>query len=610
MFNYYGGYMQGIILAAGMGKRLKDLTNDNTKCMVKVNGISLIERSLKQLDELNLKHIVIVVGYEGKKLIDYIKTLNIKTPIVFINNDIYDKTNNIYSLSLAKQYLLEDDTLLLESDIIFEDGILKSLVDDPRDTLALVDKYEAWMDGTCVKLDKNDSIIAFIPGKELNYSEKSDYYKTINIYKFSKKFSESYYVPSLDAYQKAYGNNEYYEQVLKVISTHDDSIIKAKRLDGHIWYEIDDAQDLDIAESLFDTSENRIYKISKRFGGYWRYPNLLDFCYLVNPYYPPKRLQDEMISSFNNLLSNYPSGMRVNSFLSAKLFNVKPEHIVVGNGASELIKCLLENIEGKIGYIQPTFNEYPNRIKSSNSVVFKIENDDFRYDENDIINYFDVNKVENLILINPDNPSGNFINKNGMIKIADWTKENKIRLIIDESFIDFSDKDESSLLYEKIMNSYPNLIIIKSISKSYGIPGARLGILSSYNDELIAKLKKDVSIWNINSFGEFWLQIAEKYNKEYSEGLNKFRLVRKEFISELRKINGLRILPTQANFVMVEILDKYTAKDLTEVLFSKYNILIKDLTSKIKGNKQYIRLAIRNEEDNKILIDALKKEFC
>ena len=112
--------MQGLILAAGMGKRLKNLTQNNTKCMVKVNGVSLIDRMLHQLEKIHLSRIVIVVGYEGKKLMDYIDTLDIQTPICFVDNAIYDKTNNIYSLSLAKEYLLKEDTILLESDLIFE----------------------------------------------------------------------------------------------------------------------------------------------------------------------------------------------------------------------------------------------------------------------------------------------------------------------------------------------------------------------------------------------------------------------------------------------------------------------------------------------------------
>ena len=340
--------MQAIILAAGMGKRLKELTQDNTKCMVKVDGISLIERALGQLDRLGLSKIVIVVGYEGQKLIDYIGTLAVQTPVVYINNDIYDKTNNIYSLALAKEYLLKEDTLLLESDIIFEEAVLRALVDDPRDTLALVDKYERWMDGTVVKLDEEDRIIEFVPGKKFKFSEQDSYYKTVNLYKFSREFARNRYVPFLEAYQKALGNNEYYEQVLSVISILDEPVIKAKRLHGERWYEIDDVQDLDIATTLFAESEDeRVSLLGARYGGYWRYPKLLDFCYLVNPYFPPQKLKDELQANFDVLLTQYPSGMRVNALLAAKNFAVRPEHIVVGNGAAELIKEVIWSEETK-----------------------------------------------------------------------------------------------------------------------------------------------------------------------------------------------------------------------------------------------------------------------
>ena len=275
--------MQAIILAAGMGKRLKELTHDNTKCMVQVCGETLIESMLRQQDRLNLERIVIVVGYQGRRLIDFVSSLDIKTPIEFIENPIYDKTNNIYSLSLAKERLLEDDTLLFESDIIFEDSVLDALVQDPRPTLALVDKYEPWMDGTCVRLSGDDEIIEFIPGKKFNHLDSEDCYKTVNIYKFSREFSRNAYVPFLEAYQKALGENEYYEQVLMVIAMLNNSELRAKRLDGEKWYEIDDIQDLDIATSIFASDDEKLPLMMKRYGGYWRYPKLLDFCYLVNP---------------------------------------------------------------------------------------------------------------------------------------------------------------------------------------------------------------------------------------------------------------------------------------------------------------------------------------
>ena len=306
--------MQAIILAAGMGKRLKELTRDNTKCMVQVNGVTLIERLLRQLEPYRLTRIVLVVGYEGKKLVDYVASLGVSTPLEFVENPIYDQTNNIYSLFLAKEYLLKEDTLLFESDLIFEDSVIEAIVNDPRPTLALVDKYESWMDGTVVRLSAEDDILEFIPGKKINFADRVEYYKTVNVYKFSKHFSKTHYVPFLKAYCAALGRNEYYEQVLKVIAMLDDPEIKAKRLTGQLWYEIDDLQDLDIATSIFSpNADDKIKLMQGRYGGYWRYPKLVDFCYLVNPYFPPARLLEEIKANFAALTQQYPSGMRVNS---------------------------------------------------------------------------------------------------------------------------------------------------------------------------------------------------------------------------------------------------------------------------------------------------------
>lgn len=603
--------MQAIILAAGMGKRLKDLTKNNTKCMVEVNGVTLIDRLLGQLDAYNLSKIVIVVGYEGKKLVDYVNGLGVKTPVLFVDNPVYYKTNNIYSLFLAKNYLCEEDTLLFESDIIVEDSVIKNLIDDPRETLALVDKYESWMDGTCVKLSENDDITEFIPGKKFKFEEIKSYYKTVNIYKFSKHFSKTHYVPFLEAYSNAMGNNEYYEQVLKIITMLDDPEIKAKRLNGERWYEIDDVQDLDIASSIFRPADGaRVKAIQERFGGYWRYPKLLDFCYLVNPYFPPAKLLDEIKANFETLATQYPSGMRVNSLLAAKNFGVKQENIVVGNGAAELIKSLMSVAEGNIGIIRPTFEEYPNRYDAANQIVYIPNNDDFSYSAEDLIKFFDGKNIRTLILINPDNPTGNFIHTDGLCKIAGWAADEKIRLILDESFVDFADGENNSLITEEFIARYPNICIVKSISKCYGVPGLRLGIAASGDKELISFMKKDVGIWNINSFAEFYMQIAEKYQKDYVSGLQLFKTERARFKKRLDGIAGLRVIDSQANYFMAEVYP-IKASELVERLLTKHNIFIKDLTGKIKdpAGRQYIRIAVRDCKDNDLLINALKEEL-
>ena len=603
--------MQAIILAAGMGKRLKDLTKDATKCMVKVNGITLIERMLSQLDAFNMQRIILVVGYKAEALLEYIGNLNVKTPIEYVQNRDYSTTNNIYSLYLARKHLLEDDTLLLESDLIFEDAVLKQLTEYPYPSLALVAKYESWMDGTVVKIDKNNKIKEFITKKDFEFIDIPNYFKTVNMYKFSKSFSQTHYVPFLEAYQNALGKNEYYEQVLKVIIHLEHPEIIALPLTGEQWYEIDDIQDLDIAESIFtDSPDLRLDAISNRYGGYWRYPSMIDFCYLVNPFFPTLRMLDEIKANFQRLVVSYPSGVKVNSLLAAKSFGVKQQHIVIGNGAAELIKSLMSLLEGNIGIIYPTFDEYPNRLPKNKIVAFTSENDDFAYTVNEIINYFSNKDIGSLLIINPDNPTGNYICRNDMMKLIEWSEVKKIKIIIDESFVDFADEYPNTLIEESIIEKYKNLIVIKSISKSYGVPGLRLGVLASCDESVILMLKKDIAIWNINSFAEFYMQIEEKYKDDYKNSLILIRKAREIFLLGLKEITNLRIIPSQANYFTVEIVKGLSAKELTTRLLTDYNILLKDLSSKESfKNRQFIRLAIKNEEENNKLLQAFREIF-
>lgn len=599
--------MQAIILAAGMGRRLGELTRNNTKCMLEVNGIRLINRTLDGLISLNIPRVVLVVGYSGDNVKKHLGNCYKGMEIVYVDNPIYDKTNNIYSLYLAREYMLEDDTLLLESDLIFDHAVLTKLVSDPRPDLALVDKYESWMDGTVVTIDEEQKIVQFINKEKFKYSDISSYYKTVNIYKFSKDFSIHQYVPFLEAYCTALGRNEYYEQVLRVITLLGNTTLKALPLSGEKWYEIDDIQDLDIAEGMFaETDEDQWKAITGRYGGYWRYPHLLDYCYLVNPYFPPQRLIDEIKASFDTIIREYPSGMAVNSLLAAKNFNVHQENILVGNGAAELIKALMETVEGRIGVTRPTFEEYPNRRNPESVVYYEPKNDDFHYTVDDLMDFYADKDISALLVINPDNPSGNFIPRNDLLKLIEWTANRNIMLVYDESFVDFAN-ESYTMIDMDMLNAYPHMVVLKSISKSYGVPGLRLGILASGDTKRIAQMKKQVAIWNINSFAEFYMQIYEKYGSDYATACKEFKNERALFQKELENVSYLRVVPSEANYFLCEITDRYTSKELAIRLLKDYGILIKDCgTKKAFNGRNYIRLAIRNREDNAKLVKALK----
>ena len=600
--------MQAIILAAGMGRRLGEYTKDNTKCMLPVNGERLIDRTLKILCHQGIKKVVIVIGYKGENLKSYIgDRYSSQLDIEYINNPIYDKTNNIYSLSLAEEKMVEDDTILFESDLIYEEDIVKQLIDNPWPNLALVAKWEYWMDGTVVKIDNENNILDFVSKDMFNFQNVDDYYKTINIYKFSKEFAKEKYLPFLHAYCKAWGNNEYYEQVLKVLTFLSRTDLKALPIHDEKWYEIDDVQDLDIAETIFANDNDILHKYHKRYGGFWRFPKLLDFCYLVNPFFPTAQMKKEMKACFDTLLTEYPSGMYVNSLLAAKYFNIKQDYVVVGNGAAELIKSMMEMSNGKIGIIYPTFEEYPNRLAKDRVVPFLSDKTDYAYNAQDLMDFYENKELSHLLLINPDNPSGNFIPTHEVITLAKWCKKKEIHLIVDESFVDFSEGFlDNSLLHDEILEAYTNLTVIKSISKSYGVPGLRLGILASSDTKMINHIKKDVSIWNINSFGEYYMQIFGKYAKDYIVACKEFIKERERFQNEMEKIPYIRVVPSQANYFMIEIIDRYTPEELSKLLLKRFNILIKSCNSKHGlENKNYIRIAVRCKNDNDALLRAL-----
>lgn len=597
--------MQAMILAAGMGKRLGKFTQNQAKCMVKVGSVTLLERNVDAIKKAGIKRLIIVVGYEAEKLIKFIEKNITDIDVKFVHNQDYASTNNIYSLYLARNLLAKDDTILLESDLIYEPQIVSNMVKCPDKNLVAVAKYKHWMDGTVTLLNENNEIVDFIEKKDFRYNDVSTYYKTVNIYKFSKEFSSNQYIPFLNAYIKAYGKNKYYELVLKAIAHLSSANLKAYNVEDTAWYEIDDAQDLNIANTLFAKGEEKLRSYERHFGGYWRFTDLKDFCYLVNPYYPPQKMVDHLQYFFDTLLRSYPSGMNNIKLAAGKMFHVDENFILVGNGAAELINVLGRVIKGTVALSFPAFNEYVRCFKDCDIKAIFAKDDDFTLNKN---RFIEMSKsCDAIFIINPDNPSGSFLLKSEIIEILNACRENNTICVIDESFIDFAERDiRFTLLKNSILKEYPNLIVIKSISKSYGVPGLRLGILATANTELLKTLHSYLPVWNINSFAEYFMQINGSYEKEYFESCNSITAQRDILIEKLGTISYLKVYKSQANYLMCEVKSGITSINLASKLLKEYNILIKDLSKK-KGifKKNYIRLAVKDEYENDILYNAL-----
>jgi len=598
--------MQALMLAAGLGRRMGKYTEAMTKCMMEVGGKTLLERAVEALKEAGIHKFVMVVGWEAEKLIYYIQQNITGMEFEFVHNYDYASTNNIYSLYLAREELARDDTILLESDLVYDKGLIRKIVESPGENLVAVAKYEHWMDGTVTTLNEEGIIHEFIEKKNFRFEDVSNYYKTVNIYKFSRDFSCKQYIPFLEAYIEAYGKNQYYELVLKALAHLPYAQLKAFVLQGVNWYEIDDAQDLDIANTIFAEEDRKLHAYEYHYGGYWRFPGLKDFCYLVNPYFPPKKMLDQMKFFYDSLMAQYPSGMEIQKLIAGKMFSVEKDYMLVGNGAAELIDVLGKVLEGKMAVSVPAFNEYIRCFNHCEIESLQTREDDFQLNVDRLKET--AKRVDILAVINPDNPSGSFLTQAELIGLLNVCMEWRTVCIVDESFLDFAQRDlRYTLLNDGLLEKYPNLIVIKSISKSYGVPGLRLGVLASSDRALMERLREALPIWNINSFAEYFLQIYSLYKSTYANACDQIALQRAALAYKLEKISFLKVYPSQANYIMCKVTGKYTAKELATSLLSNHNLLIKDLSNKNGFEKQeYIRVAVKDEAENEYLASALE----
>ena len=599
--------MQAIILAAGMGKRLKELTQNETKGMVKFLGRPIIFRLISQLEKFNLSKIIVVVGYKHKSLIESLRSEYNHINFEFIFNPIYNKTNNVYSLYLAKKYF-DEDTILFESDLILDDSLIERVVKSKKKDIVLASKFKPWMDGTVISIDNLNKVKGFVSKEIIDYSKTEKVYKTVNVYKFSSKFLTTKYLPFLDAYIKSVSTNSYYEDVLKAISNLSHvNLYALVTKPNEKWYEIDDKFDLINSEAVFSEDQEKSKNLHSRFGGYWRFDNLIDFCYLVNPYFPHKRFNALIKNDFDKLISHYPSGQKTLCTLASRNFDVSEKYLAVGNGAAELIKEYAKNFSNQnVGVIIPTFEDYLERFKESNLKTFKFD-ELFSYGEEDIKRI--LQDLDLLVIVNPDNPSGNFIDKKSMIQILSKAKNSNTEILLDESFVDFTDsKRRFTFFDEKILDKFKNLKVLKSISKSYGVPGLRLGVISTSDHNMIDKIRQGLPLWNINSFAEYFLEHLPKFSKQFKLAQESHLRSKNKFYKQLLKLNCLSPLPSQSNYFLCKVKPPQSSKSLSNILLTEYNILIKDCSSKVGfDGEQFIRIAIRNSKDNNYLIKALKE---
>ena len=349
--------------------------------------------------------------------------------------------------------------------------------------------------------------------------------------------------------------------------------------------------------------EDRRY-VSSLFGGFWQF-EVKDFSYLVNPYFPPPAFMQSVGTRLEELIRSYPSTNWYISSLASADVNLSHQELVIGNGASELISAIISRYVKNIAIPIPSFDEYINRAYIQNKEVSLYQMDEqYQLNIEEFIHYVSNSGANSALIINPNNPTGVVIPRDDICSLLESLEALDL-VIVDESFIDFVEIESHPSIMDRI-NDFPNLVIVKSLSKSYGIPGLRLGYALSSNKEIISNLRNDVPIWSINSLAQFFLEQMGSYRKEFLQSCVDVQIATKSLYRGLASIPYLHAYPSEGNFVLCKTLSGWTASDLTDRLFSEFRMLINDCSKKKGLDSSFVRIASRTLEENAELVEALK----
>ncbi|MBF0352683.1 MAG: aminotransferase class I/II-fold pyridoxal phosphate-dependent enzyme [SAR324 cluster bacterium] len=597
---------KAIILAAGTGSRLKPFTEHLPKCLTPLNGVPILVNALTQLFTAGVRETIIVVGHLKEKIIDAIGPDFQGMTITYIESDAYARTNNIYSLWLAREYL-HDDILLLEADVFFEGGLLESLLACSGKNALAVDRYQPHMSGTVVKTKADGTITGlFTKKQQVSGFDYGNAWKTINISLLRKNFLEAMLLPDLEDHIQQGIHGVYYEVLLqKEQPWKIPGSLVAVPCEQLRWYEIDDEHDRAMAEYLFASQEQRYELIQQQHGGFFRYP-FVDHAYLYNLYFPPDDVIRHFESQMRELVLHYPSGQQVLTELMGGYLDTSPEHLLVCNGTSEIIRVLGRKLCRKMIVPVPSFNEYLNAPQPEKVIPFKLRAPDFQLNVQEFFQAIEASEADLAILVNPNNPTSQSIPKESLVWLLDQLQTTNCQLVVDESFMDFVD-DPPHVSVADLLEKYPWLSILKSLSKSYGICGLRLGYFMTANPLLMQELHKEVSIWNINGFAEAFLRILPRYREDFEESVRKVRADRDDLYEALGKIPGASVLRPQANYIFCHFSqENMMAKDLARMMFVQHNILIKSCAEKMSDPAhEYYRIACRTHQENQRLVEAL-----
>jgi threonine-phosphate decarboxylase len=340
--------------------------------------------------------------------------------------------------------------------------------------------------------------------------------------------------------------------------------------------------------------------------GYQKAQDIVDFCFIANPYYPTPEMLEDLQRSLPNLIKSYPSSNPQTSQQHlAAVLDVDPERLIIGNGATELIGLINMTLIDRIAVPIPTFGEYIEKMKDlRNAELYPLDpGDRYQLRLDHYLDWVHQRKLECCLVINPGNPTGQFIPLEEMVDFLHHARDLEL-VIVDESFIDFSGIAIPSLL--PLADQFTNLLIVRSMSKHCGVPGLRLGFCYSANLYILNRLRRFVPTWNLNTLAQYFISLLPGAADAYHEGRKRLIGDVSHLYENLRTIPSLEVYPTGANFVLFKVKNGITAHELQTRLLVEHDMYVRDCTNKLGMDAFHIRVASQGREKDARLAYALR----
>lgn len=327
---------------------------------------------------------------------------------------------------------------------------------------------------------------------------------------------------------------------------------------------------------------------------------LIDYSSNINPLGPPEIIKEKILEEYDSIVSYPDIHYRKLRKSVGDYLNCRPENVLVGNGAMEVIDlfCLLAK---RVITTSPAFSEYSLRARIHGREYLEINyNDDFSINLEEFER--NIGRDDLIILGNPNNPTGLRIEKDILLEIYSLVRARGAFLLLDEAFFEFVPRDYDSIELFRDYD-YENVGIIRAATKFFAIPGLRLGY-GCVNEDLAKRLRERALTWSVNCFAE----IAGRYifqEQDYIERSKAYIANERSFMLEsLEDIKGLKAFTTSTNYILIKLLNKNEEEVFQELL--KHGFVVRKCSSFRSLGQNHIRIAIKDRDNNERLLRALK----